>query len=168
MARRLGFKRSHKDTLRANDAAIRGLALMSGKPVPPEFLNNVPEKRTRAATDHAMAEAGVINDIEALLKLHPGVFIAWRCNSGSAVSASGAPVWFNRLVRKPCKLRLVDFIGHMRDGRPIAIEAKRRDWREPSDAREEEQAAYIAMIRSIGGVAGFARNVDEAKALLDG
>ena len=42
----LRFKPSHKDVLRANDAAVRFLA--AGRPVPPELLNNVAPKRKRA------------------------------------------------------------------------------------------------------------------------
>lgn len=170
MARKFGFKPSHKDILRGNDRAIRGLALMSGREVPAELLNNVPEKKERAAP--RQLEAPVVAAISELLAAHPRVIWAARFNSGAASyeAASGnyAPVWFHRFVRQPEKMRMPDFFGLLKTGfvydntsRPIAIEAKAPGWKKPGDDREREQAAFLAMVRNAGGIGIFATSADQ-------
>lgn len=169
MARKLSFKPSHRDTLRANDAAIKHLARMSGKPVPPEMLNNLPPKRERAAP--RQLEAPVVAAISSLLAIHPKVLFAVRQNSGSASyeAASGkwAPVKFYYILTTQ-PVTITDFWGILRDGRMLAIEAKAPRFKGPRTDREFKQAAFLMMVRNAGGIAGFACSVDEAKALLDG
>ena len=112
MARKgIGFKPSHRDTLRANDAAVRFLA--AGRPVPPELLNNAAPKRERAAP--RKLEAPVVAAISELLAVHPRVIWAARFNSGAASYDAGsgkyAPVWFHKFVRQSEKMRMPDFFG---------------------------------------------------------
>ena len=66
------------------------------------------------------------------------------------------PVTFNRIIRSPVQMRISDFWGILRDGRPLAIECKRRSWTKPTDQREHEQAAFLQMVRDAGGVGIFA------------
>ena len=184
MARKsLRFKPSHKDVLRANDAAVRFLA--AGRPVPPELLNNVAPKRERAAP--RKPEAPVVAAISELLAVHPRVIWAARFNSGmasyEAATGNYAPVWFHKFVRMPEKMRMPDFFGlklaeyemthpggatgtTLIYALPIAIEAKAPGWTKPRDDREREQAAFLKMIRNAGGIGIFATSVDDvARAL---
>ncbi len=119
-------------------------------------------------------EAPVIAAISELLAVHPRVIWAMRVNSGSAVAASGAPVWFHKFVRRPEPMRMTDFFGLVKsyNGKPfyntipLAIEAKAPGWTKPRDDREREQEAFLAMIRDAGGIGIFAISVDDvAKAL---
>jgi hypothetical protein len=64
-------------------------------------------------------------------------------------------------------MTITDFWGFLRDGRPFAIEAKRPSWKGPRDEREFKQANFLAVIRNIGGVSGFAMSADDAKAVIE-
>ncbi len=120
-------------------------------------------------------EAEVIRAVEQLLAVHPRVLWALRMNSGSASyeakSGKYAPVWFHRWVRAPERVRMSDFygairtplnsLGLMRDIDPcitqiLAIECKRPGWTKPTDQREREQAAFLALVRKHGGIGLFA------------
>lgn len=56
-------------------------------------------------------------------------------------------------------------------GRWLAIEVKAEDWRPAKSGakfkHEEEQRAWMGIVRTFGGVAGFARSVDEAMVLVE-
>lgn len=177
MARRLRFKPTHKDILRGNDRAIRGLALMAGMEPPPELLNNVPDAKPRAAP--RKLEAPVVAAISQLLAVHPRVIWAARFNSGAAGEFSH--IWFHKFLRMPAPMRMPDFFGlliirgsgmHLGgedddNYSSFAIEAKSPEWRKPSGEREHEQSTFLAMIRKAGGRAGFARSADEAKIIIE-
>ena len=120
--------------------------------------------------DNPLNENHVIREVSELLAVHPKVLFAVRQNSGGASyeAASGkfAPIMFYKVLTGQ-DLTITDFWGIMRDGRMLAIEAKRRDWKEPKEPREFRQAAFLMLVRNAGGVAGFVRGTDEAKLLLD-
>lgn len=162
-------KPSYREQIEQANAADRFYAALSGKQ--PMMQTPIAPKRERKPVDPNIAEAGVMQDVGALLQVHPNVMMAVRQNAGAMAyqDAKGSlrPVWFYQWVRRPVKMRITDFWGFMKDMRPFALEAKRRDWKGPSDEREFEQEAFLNAIRSLGGIAGFVRNVDEAKALLD-
>ena len=125
----------------------------------------------RKPQDNPLNESHVVREVSELLAVHPKVLFAVRQNSGGASyehsSGRHAPIYFYKVLTGQ-DLTITDFWGVMRDGRLLAIEAKRRDWKEPKEAREYRQAAFMMLIRNAGGVAGFVRGLDEAKALLDG
>lgn len=117
-------------------------------------------------------EAPVVQAIGELLAVHPRVIWAARFNSGAASyeAASGryAPVWFHKFLRAPEKMRMPDFMGIVADSLGyhnldfiIAIEAKAPGWTKPRDDREREQAAFLAMIRSAGGIGIFATSAEQ-------
>ena len=56
-----------------------------------------------------------------------------------------------------------DIIGQTRTGVFIAIECKRRTGR-----GNDDQKAFVALVRRHGGLAGFARSIDDAQAILRG
>ena len=115
-------------------------------------------------------EGAILSEIAAMLAEHPRVAIAIRQNSGSASyeakSGRYAPVHFYSFIKRPEKMRIPDIWGLLTDGRYYAIEAKRANWKGPTDAREREQAAFIETVRALGGIAGFARSANEAAALI--
>lgn len=120
-------------------------------------------------------EGPVVAAVSDLLSVHPKVLFAVRQNSGAASyeSKSGtyAPLWFYRIVRKPQRpdnlgITVPDFWGILTDGRFMAMEAKRPDWKTPCDERERKQAHFLQMVRDKGGLSGFVRSADEAASLL--
>lgn len=126
-------------------------------------------------------EAPVVQAISELLAVHPRVLIALRMNSGAASyeakTGTYAPVWFHKWLRYPEKMRMSDFLGIVVQERredhkngtgtcyisfpPLAIEAKAPGWTKPRDAREHEQAAFLAFIRSCGGIGIFATSAEQ-------
>lgn len=135
--------------------------------VPHDIKVRVP----RQVKDNPDNESHVIREVAELLAVHPRVFLALRMNSGAASyeAASGkwAPVWFHKWVKPAKGLRLSDYIGVSTDNRLIALECKHRQWKKCTDQREDEQAMFLTAVLESGGIAGFVRGIDEAKALLD-
>ena len=165
--RRTRFRKSLRDQLSENNAADRFYASMAG--VAPRAQNVIAPKRERAASDPANTEAPVLAAVGELLAAHPKVLLAVRQNSGGAVyekDGRSIPIWFYKLVRRPSEITFTDYWGFLRDGRPWALECKRPSWKEPRTDREKRQQAFIHMIEAIGGIGGFVRSVDEAKAVL--
>ena len=59
-----------------------------------------------------------------------------------------------------------EWIGHT-VGVFAAIECKESGWKlRPGDARGQAQQRFIDLVRAAGGFAGFARSVEEARAIL--
>ena len=122
--------------------------------------------------DHADLEKHVLAAVGDLLAVHPRVAFAIRQNAGAASyeAATGkfAPVWFHQWVRSPEPMKMSDYMGATVDGRIIAIECKKPSWTKPTDDRERKQAAFLALVVKIGGIAGFVTDVEQADALLCG
>lgn len=76
----------------------------------------------------------------------------WRNNVGLFYTKMGIPV--------KCGLcnGSSDLIGHLSDGRFLAIECKARRGRE-----EQDQIAFALSVQKSGGCAFFARSVEEAE-----
>jgi hypothetical protein len=171
--RRLAFKPSLRDT---QLASVRAMKFYAGA---------APEEKRAAAEAHIVAmeaaikpkreraaprklEAPVVAAISELLAVHPRVLFAVRINSGAAGEFSH--VWFHKWIRPRTGLRMSDFIGIWSDGVdkhiPFAIEAKAPGWKKPTDQRELEQAAFLAKISDVGGIALFATSADQVAAAL--
>ena len=174
-ARRFKTKPSLAETLRTNQAALDGLFVMRspGREDAERIDTGAKAKRERPLVLTPPSDGGeapVLRAVSQLLARHPAVAIAIRVNSGALYDERGVPIWHHRLVRG--RGVCVDIIGALTDGRPFGLEVKRPTWRGvgagTSDVaiREQQQALYIEHVRSIGGVAGFVRSVDEALALL--
>jgi hypothetical protein len=87
-----------------------------------------------------------------------GVYL-WRNNSGVLRDDRGVPVRFglgNDSSRINAVLKSSDLIGIAPDGRFVAIECKAPGWRGARNDRERAQAAFLALVSSQGGYAGFA------------
>lgn len=173
-----GFRRararrpqSFREKIESSHRGLDVWAAMAGKP-PMEKLYALPPKRAykKRSVESETLEKDVLAAVSELLASHLGVLLAVRQNSGAMqYEANGrtAPVWFYRLVKRK-DVTITDFWGFLRDGRPFAIEAKRPSWRGVSDDRERKQEAFIHLVEAIGGVGGFARSVDEARAIIEG
>ena len=109
-------------------------------------------------------------DIQAqiLLALSHGPTRLLRINAGVAWQGTVIERTPQRLVlARPYAIRLAapgvsDLIGWTQ-GRFVALEVKG-----PRGRVTDEQAAFIDLVRRSGGLAGVARSVGEAKAILDG
>ena len=114
-------------------------------------------------------EGPVIKAVGELLGVHPLILFAVRQNSGALPyhrEGRAVPVWFYKLARRPEPMTIVDYWGFLKDGRPLALECKRPDWKKPRTEHEDRQQAFLRMIEAIGGIGGFVRSADEANALL--
>ena len=104
-----------------------------------------------------------------LLELSRGPTRLLRINAG--VAWQGRVLQHNRdllVLENPRAIRLAapgvsDLLGWTQHGRFVAIEVK-AGRRQPTD----EQAAFIDLVRRSGGLAGVARSVEEARAILAG
>jgi len=83
--------------------------------------------------------------------------LIWRNNCGVLKNEAGIPIRFGLCVGSS------DLIGITPDGRFLAVEIKTKTGR----VRPEQQQ-FIDAIRRKGGIAGIARSVDDAIALLRG
>lgn len=159
-------KKSFRDTLRENQRGLDMWAKMYGKEQT-VHINVKPRREIVNHTPKDQLEASVVSDISKLLAHHPKVLFACRSNSGAAYmmgrDGKEMPVTFNRIIKSPVQMRISDFWGILRDGRPFAIECKHRKWTKPTDQREYEQAAFLQMVRDAGGVGIFATGVEDVK-----
>ncbi len=109
-------------------------------------------------------------DIQAqiLLALSHGPTRLLRVNAGVAWQGTVIERTQQRLVlARPYAIRLAapgvsDLIGWTH-GRFVALEVKG-----PRGRITDEQAAFIELVRRSGGLAGVARSVEEAKAIIEG
>ena len=104
-----------------------------------------------------------------LVALSHGPTRLLRINAGVAWQGTVIERTQHRLVlARPYAIRLAapgvsDLIGWTEGGRVVAIEVK-AGRRQPTD----EQAAFIELVRRSGGLAGVARSVEDAWAILEG
>lgn len=172
------FRPSLAQTRRLNQQALDYYRALSPNADAPHIDLGAKPAKTRATPNPDTSEGPVLAAISQLLARHPKVHIAIRHNSGAVVgeeteSSGRRFVWFNRIVKG--RGVLVDFTGTLTSGRPFAIEAKAPGWKMPGETarsdsalRARQQALYLEHVRTAGGVAGFARSVDEALAVLEG
>ncbi len=175
MARRpLRFKEPPGITQRKNRAWLDMMVPKAGEQrerfesrFPESDLAPLPVKRG-PRVEHADLEKHVLAAVGELLAVHPRVAFAIRQNSGAASyeAATGkfAPIWFHKWIRAPEPMKMADYMGATVEGRLIALECKRPSWTKPTDERERQQAAFLALVLKIGGIAGFitdARQVEE-------
>lgn len=165
------FRPSLAETKRRNQQALDFLRAISPNEDAPQIDVGATPKRERTITNTDDGEGPVLSSVGEYLAAHPSIAIVVRLNSGAAVSRSGAPIWFHRLLKGEGVM--VDYFFVMRAGTFGVMECKRADWRGPSvngtsktAERERKQAKLINQVRNIGGPAGFVRSVAEAQAVL--
>ena len=170
MTRRLRFKPSLRDAKLQSVAAQRFYALGAPDEKRDSAMAHIeqeaaaiPPKRKYTRHEHAETEAPVIDAVGDLLWKHPRVLFAVRQNSGAA-----GYVQFHKIVRQPegVKVKMPDYWGILTDRRIIAIECKRPAWNGIANEREESQAAFLGMIRGLGGIGIFCTDVSQVAAAL--
>ena len=113
------------------------------------------------------SERDIQNQI--LIALSHGPTRLLRINAGVAWQGTVIEHTQHRLVlARPYAIRLAapgvsDLIGWTEGGRFAAIEVKG-----PRGRVTDEQGAFIELVRRSGGLAGVARSVDDARAILEG
>lgn len=159
---------SVNDTLRRNKAALDFMADATGKPR--LDITIAPKRQYNRGSNPDDLESGVVNAVSELLSYHPLVLFAVRQNSGAAhvqdVKGRYYPIWFYKFVRRRAAMRITDFWGLLVNGRPFALEAKRRGWNGPHDLRDHEQLAFIECVKAAGGIGAFVRSSQEAEEAL--
>lgn len=147
-------KKTYREQMIANDAALDYYAAMFGKETPALWKNNVAAKREYKKSGN-VTETEIVRAILKCLKSHPKVAMAWRVNSG-AVHAEGRYVRFNT------QRGMADIMGTLKDGRTIACEAKSATGR-----IQPHQQQFLDSINAAGGVAFVARSVGDVLAALN-
>lgn len=95
--------------------------------------------------------------------------VLWRNNSGALFNPGGRLVRFglgHDNAEQYARWKSSDLIGIAPGGRLWAVEAKTRDWVWRGTKHELAQAAYHRNVQKLGGIAGFARSVDDLYAML--
>lgn len=176
MRKRFGFKPPLAVTQRQNRAYM--LAQISDPEQRARYEANFPEanmkplpiRRAPSVPSGKPLEADVLRAVGDLLAQHPKVCYALRINSGAASyeakSGKYAPVWFHIWVKSPVRCRMPDFFGMLNDGRTLALEIKRPGFKHPRDEREYQQAAFLMLIRNMGGIGEFITDAEQVDALL--
>lgn len=104
------------------------------------------------------SEAEILKAIMQLLKRHPKVATVWRQNSGTFAMQYGEKT---RYVRANTAKGMADIMGVLKDGRTLAIEVKSRIGK-----IHDHQRAFLLKIHQAGGVAFFARSIEDVIAKL--
>lgn len=152
-------RKSLRDTILESQRSLDYYAAMTGKP---RIELAVPEQRTRAAPKPSgnPTEAQVLKAVLAAVRLHPKVARVWRQNSGTFAEQNRDGS--TRYVRANTAHGMSDLMGFLKDGRVLAIECKSATGR-----LQPHQKEFLYKIVAAGGVAGVARSVDDAIALLN-
>ena len=166
MRNKLHFQPKLREVLERNNAEQRKLAILTGKPVPPEFLNDIKPKRAYAKRPETQREAPVLAQVIEAARKIPGVHV-WRNARGVVDLPSGGKLAFGVGPNGSA-----DVLGWKRItitpamvGKEIAvfvsIETKGGD-----TATRENQLKWCDLVQNEGGIALFARSASEAEAIL--
>lgn len=116
---------------------------------------------------YEMPEGQVQAQLLTVCELHPRVAWAWRMNSGAGHLAHpnkdkpGEWIISERFLRFGFP-GMSDILGQLKDGRLLAVEAKRRSGR-----LSDDQEAFLATVQKWGGVAVVARDAAELATVLN-
>lgn len=168
--RKFAPRKSLKDQVKANQAAMRAMSPTGTAPPLPaslEYLGKAKRVITHRSEKEEL-EGSVLKEVGEIILLSPKVALAWRQNGGAAQAPDGVfRIWFYRWIKRPVKeMVLVDFVGMLKDGRMLAIECKRRDWKYTGTDREKAQMAFIVTVQANGGRGGFVTNAEQALEIL--
>lgn len=151
-------RKSLRDTIAENQRLMDYYAIMTDRP---RVDLRVPEVKQRAAPKPSgnPTEAQILKAVLAAVKLHPKVARVWRQNSGTFAEQNRDGS--TRYVRANTAHGMSDLMGFLKDGRVLAIECK-----SATGKLAPHQKEFLDKITAAGGVAGVARSVDDAIALL--
>jgi hypothetical protein len=101
-----------------------------------------------------MKESDLQHAIRLSVGAQPGRVVLWRNNVGEATHVSSGRI---SVVRYGLAPGSADLVGLRADGRFVALELKA-----PGGRVRPEQAAWLELVRRMGGVGAVVRSVDEA------
>lgn len=161
--------RTLREQYEVANAADRHYAILSGKPA--AFQTEIAAKRIVVnRTPDDMLEASVSKDTASVLASHPQVLFAVRQNSGGTwlpgKDGKDQPVFFYRLLRNE-DMVISDYWAILKDGRMLACECKRRDWKFTNTDRERRQLNFIDMVVRSGGLGLFVTDARQITAKLE-
>ena len=169
------MRKTLREVMLANHAALCQMAALAGKPMPPLPQSLPPEpKRRAAASPRTAASIPLEKEVQAsiieFLLHHPRVALVIRHNSGAmetqTLGGKTYPIFFHKVYKKG--VRIVDLDVTLKNGKRFVIECKRPGWHQkPHDLREQEQAAYIALHKSLGNLGCFATCIDDVQEELE-
>lgn len=118
-------------------------------------------------TRYEMPEGQVQAQLLTVLELHPRVAWAYRMNTGAGHLARPSKARPGEWEISDRFLRfgfpgMSDILGQLKDGRLLAVEAKRRSGR-----LSDDQEAFLAVVQKWGGVAVVARDAAELATVLN-
>lgn len=144
-------RKTFRETLEANDRALRGYAALAGKPIVHDPLPSVRPPRQRAApgADGKPLEKDILKAILGYLHLCPAVVFAGRFNQGTMEEGG-------RFVRMSTITGFPDVHGMLVGGRAFYVEVKRHNGRV-----EPHQQRFIDKVIAGGGIAFVARSLDD-------
>lgn len=153
-----------KQTISANEALLRSMALASGKPfesLTPAW-HKKPTKRDRAVRNAGgePLEKEIQRAIMDYLKAHPKVAFVGRFNSG--VAANQGNDGKTRYTRFSTVRGFPDIHGMLKGGAAFYFEVKR-----PSGRATPEQELFIEMVKAFGGIAAVVYSVTDAHNVLE-
>jgi len=127
-----------------------------GKPAyrPAIDLKPVKARSATKPTEPKVSEAAIQKSILQFLRLSPGV--AWVCRQNSGTFVDG-----DRYITANSQRGMSDIIGMLKGGRLFAIEVKSK-----SGKIMPHQQDFLDLIAAGGGLAGVARSIDDARAII--
>ena len=164
---RLRFAPKMRERMEANNEAQRKMAIAFGKPVPPEFLNEIAPVRKYVRHVGAATESAVLTEIRRAA--HDCGVTLWRNSRGTVQLPSGGMLRYGVGPNGAS-----DFIGFksvtitpamvgMQVAVLVAIEAKA-----PGKRPTPEQEGFLMDMQHAGAITGVATSADEARAILAG
>jgi hypothetical protein len=156
MKKRTGRK-SLRDTLLQNEAAMSFYATMASKPMPERMISlpNAPKLRVKSTEPRTdLLEKDIQKQILTLLRKHPKVAWVARFNSGTFMDG-------DRYITSNSQRGMSDILGMLKGGRLVAIECKSR-----TGKIQPHQQEFLDLISAGGGLAFVARSFEDVLAKL--
>lgn len=152
----------------ATASALRFQRAMADGPTPQadaaiavlDALANKPKREYNFTDKGGQTESLIQKEIMQALRRHPKV--AWYARFNSSNISITDETGQARYMRANTQKGMSDLMGMLHGGRLFAIEVK-----SPTGTLYDHQAAFLETIRNGGGIAGVARSVSDAIALIE-
>lgn len=152
-------RKTYRETVTENQAALTFMAKLAGKPAPDFKIKLEPVKPRKAAEPSIYpSEAVILKTILKYLRLHPKVGLVVRINSGTFVETYNDKERY--IQTHNCK-GMSDIFGVLKTGQAFFIEAKSHAGRVSQD-----QDNFILKALQCNALAGIARSIEDVNAIL--
>lgn len=145
-------RKTLRDTLIANENALKFYAAMASKPMPEAMvpIPPAPKQRIKSAEPRKEPlEKEIQKQILIMLKKHPKIQWVARFNSGTFMDG-------DRFITSNSQRGMSDILGMLKGGRMFAIECKSR-----TGKIMPHQQEFLDLISAGGGIAFVARCVED-------